>query len=88
MAIVIVFTILSQLNIPIYDTTVKPYLFTTHMVAWKGFFYMKADAGGATISGTVQNFPAILRSAGILLVYTFVFLGSAIYIFNKKDILS
>lgn len=38
MSIVIVLTILSEFNIPIYDKTVKPYLFTTHMVAWKGFF--------------------------------------------------
>ena len=41
MSIVIVFTILSEMNIPIYDDTVKPYLFTSHMVAWKGFFYVK-----------------------------------------------
>lgn len=88
MSIVIVFTILSEMNIPIYDTTVKPYLFTSHMVAWKGFFYMKADADGATISGTIQNLPAILRSMSILLIYTFVFVGSAVMVFRRKDILS
>ena len=88
MSIVIVFTILSEMNIPIYDTTVKPYLFTSHMVAWKGFFYMKSDAEGATIPGTIQNLPAILRSMGILIVYTIVFVWSAIWIFKKKDILS
>ncbi len=88
MSIVIVFTILSEMNIPIYDTTVKPYLFTSHMVAWKGFFYMKSDADGATISGTIQNLPAILRSMSILLIYTVVFVGSAVMIFRRKDILS
>jgi ABC-2 type transport system permease protein len=88
MSIVIVFTILSEMNIPIYDTTVKPYLFTSHMVAWKGFFYMKSDADGATISGTIQNLPAIFRSMGILITYTIVFVGAAIWIFRKKDILS
>lgn len=88
MSIVIVFTILSEMNIPIYDTTVKPYLFTSHMVAWKGFFYMKADADGATISGTIQNLPAILRSMSILLIYTVVFVGSAVLVFRRKDILS
>ena len=88
MSIVIVFTILSEMNIPIYDNTIKPYLFTTHMVAWKGFFYVQADAKGTTINGSIENLPAILRSLGILLVYIIVFLGSAVWIFKKKDILS
>ncbi|MBC7872457.1 MAG: ABC transporter permease subunit [Ferruginibacter sp.] len=88
MSIVIVFTILSELNIPIYDQTVKPYLFTTHMVAWKGFFYVQADADNKTIDGTIQNLPAILRSLGVLLFYIAGFVGSAIWIFNKKDILT
>lgn len=88
MSIVIVFTILSEMNIPIYDTTVKPYLFTSHMVAWKGFFYVKADASGTTINGSVENFPAIMRSLGILVAYICVFFGSAVWVFRKKDILT
>jgi ABC-2 type transport system permease protein len=88
MSIVIVFTILSEMNIPIYDQTVKPYLFTTHMVAWKGFFYIQADADNKTIDGSIQNLPAILRSLGILLGYIFVFVTTAIWIFRKKDILT
>jgi ABC-2 type transport system permease protein len=88
MSIVIVFTILSEMNIPIYDNTIKPYLFTTHMVAWKGFFYVKADADGATIPGSIENLRAIMRSLGILIVYTIVFTGSAVWVFRKKDILS
>jgi ABC-2 type transport system permease protein len=88
MSIVIVFTILSEMNIPLYDRTVKPYLFTSHMVAWKGFFYMKSDAEGATLTGTVQNLPAILRSAGILLAYIGLFFGAAVAVFRKKDILT
>ena len=36
--VIIVFTILTQLQIPFYDETVKPWLFTTHMLGWKGFF--------------------------------------------------
>lgn len=87
MSIVIVFTILSQLNIPIYDNTIKPYLFTSHMVGWKGFFYLKANENGA-IRGSVENMPAILRSMGILLTYIIVFLSTAVYVFRKKDILS
>ena len=88
MSIVIVFTILSEMNIPIYDTTIKPYLFTTHMVAWKGFFYIKANDEGTAITGSIANLPAIMRSMVILLVYIAVFLGSAIWVFKKKDILS
>jgi ABC-2 type transport system permease protein len=88
MSIVIVFTILSEMNIPIYDRTVKPYLFTSHMVAWKGFFYVQADADNRAITGSIENLPAILRSMGILVAYTVLFAGSAIYIFRRKDILS
>jgi ABC-2 type transport system permease protein len=88
MSIIIVFTILSEMNIPIYDETVKPWLFTTHMVAWKGFFYVKTDAEGITIDGSVQNLPAIFRSMGILVGYIILFTGTATWIFRKKDILS
>lgn len=88
MSIVIVFTILSEMNIPIYDQTIKPYLFTSHMVAWKGFFYVKADAEGTTINGSIQNLPAVMRSMGILFVYIIGFLWTAIFVFKRKDILS
>ena len=88
MSVVLVFTILSEMNIPIYDTTVKPWLFTTHMVAWKGFFYVQADAEGATVRGSVENLPAVLRSAGILLGYIALFLWTSIYLFRRKDILT
>jgi ABC-2 type transport system permease protein len=88
MSIVIVFTILSEMNIPLYDRTVKPYLFTSHMVAWKGFFYVKANAEGTTINGSIENLPAMMRSLGILLSYIVLFTGSAIMVFRKKDILT
>jgi ABC-2 type transport system permease protein len=87
-SIVIVFTILSELQIPLYDRTVKPYLFTSHMLGWKGFFYLKADAEGISIAGSIENLPAVLKSMGILLAYIFLFTGSAIVVFKKKDILS
>jgi ABC-2 type transport system permease protein len=79
-SIVIVLTILSEMKIPIYDNTVKPWLFTSHMLAWKGFFYSRSDGNGAAIRGSVENLPAILRSLGVL--------PTAIWVFNKKDILS
>jgi ABC-2 type transport system permease protein len=88
MSIVIVFTILSEMNIPIYDRTVKPYLFTSHMVAWKGFFYVKADADGTTINGSIENLPAMMRSLGILVAYIILFAGTAIAVFRRKDILT
>lgn len=88
MSIVIVLTILSEMNIPLYDRTIKPWLFTTHMVAWKGFFYVKADADNRTIDGTIHNLPAILRSGAVLIAYIVLFLSSTIWVFRKKDILT
>lgn len=88
MSIVIVFTILSEMNIPIYDNTIKPYLFTSHMVAWKGFFYVQANAEGTTINGSIENLPAVLRSLAILIVYIIVFFGTAVAVFRRKDILT
>jgi ABC-2 type transport system permease protein len=87
-SIVIVLTILSEMNIPLYDNTVKPWLFTSHMLAWKGFFYSRSDGQGAAITGSVENLPAILRSLGILLGYIVAFVSTAIIAFKKKDILS
>ena len=87
-SIIIVLSILSEMRIPIYDNTVKPYLFTTHMLGWKGFFYVSSNADGQTLRGTVSNLPAILRSLGILIAYIVIFTGAGIIIFNRKDILS
>lgn len=87
-SIVIVLTILSEMRIPIYDNTVKPWLFTSHMLAWKGFFYSRSDGQGGTIKGSVENLPSILRSLGVLLAYIVAFVTIAIWVFRKKDILS
>jgi ABC-2 type transport system permease protein len=87
-SIVIIFTILSEMEIPIYDKTLKPYLFTSHMLAWKGFFYSKSNGEGEAIKGSLENFPAIMKSLSVLLTYIFLFVGSAIFIFRRKDILS
>ena len=87
-SIIIVLTILSELRIPLYDNTLKPYLFTTHMLGWKGFFYIGSNADGQTIRGSISNLPAVLRSLYILLAYIVIFTGSAILIFNRKDILT
>ena len=85
--VIIVFTILTQLQIPFYDQTIKPYLFTTHMLGWKGFFYVRGEEG-VTIEGSIENFSQIVKSALILVGYTAVFLSIAFWYFNKKNILS
>jgi ABC-2 type transport system permease protein len=85
---VIVFTLLSEMQIPLYDRTIKPFLFTSHMLAWKGFFYTKVDAGGSAIPGTIENLQAIIKSFWVLIAYIAGFVSSAIIIFNRKDILS
>ena len=85
--VIIIFTILTQMQIPFYDDTVKPYLFTTHMLGWKGFFYVKGK-DGVTVDGSIENFSAILKSGLILLAYAATFLFVAIWHFRKKNILS
>ena len=86
--IIIVCTLISEMRIPVYDKYLKPYLFTTYMLGWKGFFYIGVDADGQTIRGSLQNFPAILRSIGVLVGYIVLFVTASVYIFRKKDILS
>ena len=85
--VIIVFTILTQLQIPFYDETIKPYLFTTHMLGWKGFFYVKG-IDGVTEKGSIANLSSIIKSAAILIGYTAVFLGIAFWYFKRKNILS
>src|SRR5258705_2717241 len=85
--VIIVFTILTQMQIPFYDETIKPYLFTTHMLGWKGFFYVKGMEG-VTVKGSVESVSSIIKSGLILLAYSAAFLFTAIWYFRKKNILS
>ena len=87
MSIIIVFTILTTMDLPLF-VSMKPYLFTSHMLGWKGFFDIQATPGNSTIPGSIQNLPAILRSAVILIVHIVLFTGAAIVVFRKKDVLS
>lgn len=75
MSIVIVFTILTSMDLPLFNA-MKPFLFTAHMLGWKGFF------------DNPVNYDSIARSAGILVVHIVAFVGLAIFIFRKKDVLS
>ncbi len=86
--IVIVCTIISNINVPIIDTTVKPWLFTSYLVGWKGFFYIGTNADGEPIKGSIENWPAIRNSLYILLAHIFILISAAVIVFKRKDILS
>ena len=75
MSIVIVFTILTSMDLPLF-TLLKPYLFTSHMLGWKGFFYEPVP------------YNTIFKSSAILLGHIVLFTGAAVIIFKRKDILS
>jgi ABC-2 type transport system permease protein len=86
--IVIVCTIISNINVPIIDKNVKPFLFTSYLVGWKGFFYIGTDVDGKTIKGSLENWPAIRKSLLILIAHIFILVTASIVVFKKKDILS
>lgn len=75
MAIVVVLTILSNLELPLFNT-IRPYLFTSHMIGWKGFF------------DDPVPYAAIGKSAMLLVLYIVGLVGGTIFYFNKKDISS
>ena len=87
MSFIVFFTILSTLNIPIFNV-LKPYLFTTHLISWKEFFDLKVNDANEAIIGSIQNPQRIITSALVLLLHIIGFVGGAIFIFNKKDVLS
>jgi len=86
--IIIVCTLVSEMEIPIYQKYVKPYLFTTYMLGWKGFFYVNSYEDGGTIKGSIQYPPAIIKSVIALIVYNIALVSASVFIFRKKDILS
>ena len=87
MSVIIVFTILTSLDIPLFQS-IRHLFFTSHMLGWKGFFEMQTDAEGMALPGTIRNLPAVLKSAAVLLGHVVALVGGAILIFKKKDILS
>jgi ABC-2 type transport system permease protein len=86
--IVIVCTIISNINVPIIDNTIKPWLFTSYLVGWKGFFYIGTNADGEPLIGTIEKWPAIRNSLYILLAHIFILISAAVIVFKRKDILS
>ncbi len=75
MAIIIVFTILSAINIPFFETA-RQFFFTTHMHGWKDAF-----------TDPVQ-WSSLAFGAGALLVHVIGCYLGALFIMNRKDILS
>jgi ABC-2 type transport system permease protein len=75
MSVVVVFTILTTMDIPFFNA-MKPYLFTNHMLNWKGFFDRPVDVR------------EVLKSALFLLGHIAFFVSLSVYVFQKKDILS
>ena len=75
MAIIIVFIIISAIDIDIFQK-IKPFLFTTYMSSWRLFFDNPIDLS------------KILESTLILVGHILAFFGVTVYIFNKKDILT
>jgi len=75
MSIVIVFTILSTMDIPFFNT-IHPYLFTSHMLGWKGFF------------DDPVNYSNILSSVLNLSAHVIICMLILAWVFKKKDILT
>lgn len=75
MSVVIVMTILTTMDVPVFNL-LKPYLFTNHMLNWKGFFDNPVD------------YREVLKSALILVLHIGLFVSAAVCFFRKKDILS
>lgn len=75
MGIVLLFTIIGSMDVPIFDN-IRPFLFTTHMAAWRFFF------------DDPLNTTNICYSITILIAHITILLSIAFYKFNTKDILS
>lgn len=87
MSVIIFFTILSTMNIPVFNL-VKPYLFTTHMIGWKEFFDIQVTDTNEAIVGSIQYPERIINSSIVLLIHIILFVVAAIVVFRKKDVLS
>ena len=74
-SVVIVLTILSTMDIPFFNH-LKPYLFTTHMIGWKGFFYSPVP------------WHDIAGSLAVLFGHILLFGVVTWIVFKRKDILS
>jgi len=75
MAIIIIFLILSAINIEFFEN-LQPYLFTSYMMEWRSFFDFELQTG------------EIIKSCLILLGHIGVLYSATLIFFRKRDILS
>jgi ABC-2 type transport system permease protein len=76
MGIIIVCTIIGTLDdIPLF-AAIKKFLFTSHMLGWKGFFDEEVP------------WAAIRKSVMVLATHIVLFLGLTVFVYKRKDILS
>jgi len=73
MAIILLFTIIGTLDVPIFDP-IRPYLFTTHMASWRSFFE------------DPMPWESIRNSIYILLGHNLLLIGISLITFHRKDI--
>ncbi len=73
MSIILLFTIIGTFDIPVFNS-VKPFLFTTHMIIWRNFFDRPLPLA------------QIAASVSVLLLHITVFLSVTLIYFNRKDI--
>ncbi|MEY3854083.1 MAG: hypothetical protein RIS68_97 [Bacteroidota bacterium] len=73
MAIILLFTIIGTLDVPIFDP-IRPYLFTTHMASWRSFFE------------DPMPWESIRNSIYILLGHNLLLVGISLITFHRKDI--
>jgi ABC-2 type transport system permease protein len=86
-SIIILLTIFTTLDLPFFNS-IKPFLFTKHMIGWKGFFDVKVNSENIAVVGSIEQLPSVLTSASILLFHIILFLSIAMVAFRRKDILS
>ncbi|MFM7774276.1 MAG: hypothetical protein ACKO9V_05420, partial [Candidatus Kapaibacterium sp.] len=73
MAVVILFTIIGTLDVRVFDI-VRPFLFTTHMAAWRSFFDQPVPLAD------------IRESVSILFAQNIIVISVALTVFKRKDI--
>lgn len=75
MGLIILFTLIGSLDVPLF-TALRPFLFTTHMAAWRTWFEDPVP------------YSDLFASAGILVLHILVLTLAGLRKFNRKDILS
>jgi ABC-2 type transport system permease protein len=75
MATIVLFTLIGSLEVPIFEK-IRPFLFTSHMLAWRYFFEDPVP------------YAEVWYSAKILLAHIIGLMALSLYVFHKKDILS